>query len=246
LQRFIDNNKLYSYWATFLFLIKLDAYKTKKILNHLTGFYSKLILWVLDIKVILNQSIKTKPYFIVSNHLSYLDILIISSIKPTSYVTSLDIKNTLGLGQITEIAGCLYVNRKSRNNITRELEDIINALKNGLSVTVFPEATSTNGERVIRFKRSLYEAALESKTEVLPVCINYLRINDQNISKDNRDSLCWYGEMDFLSHLWKLCRQRKVEVELKVLDEIQDFNQDSKTLRDYTYELIASSFIAFT
>jgi 1-acyl-sn-glycerol-3-phosphate acyltransferase len=124
--------------SPFLITVKYFPYKTKKILNKSTTILSKILLFVLGIRVEKKgEFVKEKNYFIVSNHMSYIDIPILSSIFNTSYVTSTDIRETPGLGQIAELAGCLYVNRKSRENITNEIGDIERALLAGLNVTVF-------------------------------------------------------------------------------------------------------------
>lgn len=231
-----------------LFLKKFP-YQTKKILNRLVGVASKLILFILDVKVEIEsspQDIKFKNYFIVSNHLSYLDILILSSKVPTSYVTSLDIKKTPFLGKITELAGCLYVDRKNRRNIHAEIIDIEMALSFDLNVTVFPEATSTNGEQVLPFKRSLYQAAINSGRDVLPLSINYQLIGGEGINRLNRDTVCWYGDMDFLPHLWNLCLSNHITAELVFSAPINPLGEDVDTakLRDLSYEKICSNFVS--
>jgi 1-acyl-sn-glycerol-3-phosphate acyltransferase len=144
--------------APFFIFLKKYPYGTKKILNHIVGIYSKVLTWILGIKIShnLNTIDRNKNYFIVSNHLSYIDILLISSVLPTSFVTSVEMKNTPFLGQIIQLAGCLFVERRNKKNIMNEIGDIENALNKGLNVTVFPEATSTNGEQVLKFKRSLF------------------------------------------------------------------------------------------
>ncbi len=231
--------------SVFYIFLKKYPYGMRKILNKIIGTFSKVILLILNIKV--DSNIKRingdKSYLVVGNHLSYIDILVLNSIYPTSFVTSIEMKNTLVLGQITQLAGCLFVNRKNKSNINSEILDITNALKNDLSVTVFPEATSSNGEQVLPFKRSLFKAAIEAKRDVLPVTINYTEVDGRQLSRSNRDRVCWYGDMEFLPHLIALCRTKSVKVELNWdLENVQSYDQGVDDLKTKSFLSVFTNF----
>jgi lyso-ornithine lipid O-acyltransferase len=220
---------------------------TKKILNRLIRVCSKILLTILDIQI--EHNVKgisvRKGNFIVSNHLSYLDILVISSLVPTCFVTSIEMKKTPFLGQIIQLAGCLFVERRNRNNIHYEIKEIERALKAGLNVTVFPEATSTNGEQVLQFKRSLFQAAISGNANLLPLTLNYTHLNGNKVTLVNRDYLCWYGEMSFLPHLWKLCQQNDIVVQVVTTGyvEVNECEHCPSTLRDIAFNQVHSAFI---
>lgn len=183
-------------------------------------------------------------YLIVANHLSYLDAILMAYFRKTSFVTSMEIRATPLLGIITELGGCLYVERRSKENIHLEIAQIEQALKDGFNVVVFPEATSTNGEKVLPFKRPLFLAAVRAKVPVLPVVIQYNKINEEPVRRDNRDFLCWYGDMSFGSHFLKLCSFRRLEFTLKVLPEIpikDDSTRDS--LMEEAQKRIHSNYV---
>lgn len=216
-------------------------------------------LWVFRSKVILVMSryctwglklsgIQVKKYgittdmkFMVSNHLSYLDILVLCSQFPTTFVTSVEIRETPFLGLITKLGGCLYVERRSRENLSTEIKELTLALNKNIPVTVFPEATSTNAEAVLRFKRPLFQASLDSKTPVSPICINYLKIDGELFDVNNRDSVCWYGDMGFIPHLWDLMGKKSVVVELRLLNEIEA--AEPALLAEESHRRIQKSFI---
>ncbi len=195
-----------------------DPYRLR---DHLTSWlqsYSFLGLKVLGVRVrLLGEPLTEGEQLVVSNHLTYLDVLVLSSQKAGCFVTSEDIRRTTFLGQIVELAGCLFVDRKSRQNLAREIHQLTEALQAGLSVMVFPEATSTNGEGVLRFRRPLFNASLLSGRPVQPLCINYVQLGGEPTSVQNRDAVFWYGDMPFASHLWAMCGLGEMEVELTVL-----------------------------
>lgn len=166
----------------------------------------------------------------VGNHLSYLDILVIHAQLPTSFVTSREILETPVLGQVCQLAGCLFVERRNKHNIHNDLSELTRALSEGVNIAIFPEATSTNGEQLLRFRRPLYVAAIDAKKPVVPFCLNYRRVGGQPIDVRNRDQVFWYGDMDFAPHLWALSGSGGVEVELIFLKPILPGPEDDATI----------------
>jgi 1-acyl-sn-glycerol-3-phosphate acyltransferase len=208
---------------------------------------SKLVAKILRLDIQIENPQNARPnqnYLIVANHLSYLDAILMTNFRETSFVTSMEIRSTPVLGIITELGGCLYVERRSRENIHLEIAEIENALKAGFNVTVFPEATSTNGEKVLPFKRPLFLAALRAKVPVLPIVIQYESIDDEAVTKENRDALCWYGDMGFGKHFLKLNTFRKIKMKLKILPEIsikEDSTRD--TLMEEAFQKISQEYV---
>lgn len=197
----------------------VDKYWTRKQLTKLVSFYSQAFLLVLRIKPrFIGEEVllKNPNHLIVSNHLSYLDILIISSKIPSAFVTSTDIKATPFLGQIVTLAGCLFVNRKNKNNLKHEIQELRKALESGLNVVVFPEATSTNGDEVIRFRHPLFESSIATEKPILPLTLNYHSISNEPVTTKNRDIVCWYGEMGFFSHFLKVLDQSEIQVKVHI------------------------------
>lgn len=214
---------LYMGHASLVRIFVRDPWVVKKRLVRIISAYSRMGLTVLGIRVRLDGTLpdlENNNFLIVSNHLSYLDILVVSSVLPSCFVTSVEMKETPLLGQITSLAGCLFVERRNKMNLHQEIGELGEALQRGLSVVVFPEATSTNGEQILRFRRPLFNSALATDTPVLPVCLNYREIKSQPVTKANRDLLFWYGDMPFASHLWDVAGCGEVSVQLSILAPI--------------------------
>lgn len=150
-----------------------------------------------------------------------LDILVISSLHPTLFITSVDMRQTWGLGFLTEMGGCLYVERRSRSKLNKEIEEIRLALKQGFSVVLYPEGTSSNGERVLPFKKSLLTAAAGTGVPILPMVINYRRVNGEAVSLKWRDYVCWYGDQTFFPALLRILSVQSVDVEIEFLKEVR-------------------------
>lgn len=183
-----------------------------------------------------------RNYLIVSNHLSYLDILIIAAKIPTAFVTSTDIKNTPFLGQIVTLAGCLFVNRKNKENIKNEIKELREALNYGINVVVFPEATSTNGDEVLRFRHPLFEASIATSSPILPLTINYKRISKVPVNLNNRDIVCWYGDMGFFSHFLKVLEQKEILVELNISEPFTPSLINSIEAALKSHQIVSNNF----
>jgi 1-acyl-sn-glycerol-3-phosphate acyltransferase len=225
--------------------LQLDAKRVRPLLIHLTSFAARFMVMVLGLKVKVSGEVslwkKRGGHLIVANHMSYLDVILLAASRPTSFVTSVEIKRSLGLGQITQLAGCLFVNRQDRRSLVGEVSELAEALRAGLDVVVFPEATSTNGEALRRFKRPLFNAALKAQVPVLPVTINYLSANGERLTAQTRDALCWYGDMDFIPHFMALCRLKSAELSLHIETPISEV-EHTDTLTATAFERVSRHF----
>jgi 1-acyl-sn-glycerol-3-phosphate acyltransferase len=147
------------------------------------------------------------------------------------------------LGQIVKNAGCLFVERRNRKQIKKEIFEITDGLRHGVNVCIFPEATSTPGTEVLRFRRPLYNAAIESGVGLLPACISYKSINGESLSSANKDNIFWYGDMDFLPHMWNLMGQKNIVVSLSIFPEFKIEKEMSDTfLAEQTHKIVSQHY----
>lgn len=184
------------------------------------------------------------PGLIVGNHLGFLDILAIGGSRPMLFVTSQEMRETPVLGLLTEMAGCLYVERRNRLGIQGELKNIIEALKAGLNVCLYPEATSHNGEKVLPFKRTLISAAAHAGVPIYPYVFNFRSIDGEPFNLKYRDHVCWYGDMPFFTSMVAAFSLKKVDVEIKFLEPYHTtVDMDRAVVADELHARIAAHFI---
>jgi lyso-ornithine lipid O-acyltransferase len=158
-----------------------------------------------------------RKVLVVSNHTGYVDILAISSVLSTLYITSMDVKRTVLLGTITELAGSLFVDRRSKSRLLEEIAAIGATVESGHAVVLFPEGTSSNGEGVLPFKMALFSVAEREGFAVMPLCVRYTRINGEPITASNRDRVYYYGGIRFFPHILQLPLLRSVEVTMECM-----------------------------
>lgn len=180
---------------------------------------------------------------ILCNHLSYLDVLIIQSVLPAVFVTSVEVRETPLLGLLAELGGCLFVERRDRSGIPNEVSAIAEVLRDGTNVVVFPEGTSSNGERVLPFKVSMMDAASLGQTNILPLCLRYTSVDGKRFGPENRDYVAYHGDMEFLPHFRGLLSRSTVTAELTLLERVEVTPQeDRKTLAHAAHTRINQAY----
>lgn len=221
-----------------------ERWRRRRALALLAHAYARLAVRLLGISVELEgRFTRGGAAMIVSNHLSYVDILVLASLRPSCFVTSLETAALPGLGTLCRLAGCIFVDRRRVARLQAEIREVAEALGAGLDVAVFPEATSTNGDGVLRFRRALYQSAVDAGRTVQPVCLNYASIDGRPLGVQNRDKIYWYGTMTFLPHLWELVSCRSIVVRVRCLSPLCARTvPDSRRLAELSYESVRRSF----
>lgn len=207
--------------ALSIHLFTTDSHRRRKRFSQNVFTSCKKMLHALNIELeVTNAPFHDNRFLIVSNHLGYIDVFAIASTIPTLFVTSVEMKETPFLGLLTEMAGCMYVERRSRNNIHNEIKEIEVALNDGFNVVIFPEGRSTNGEKVHPFKKSLLMACAGSEANIMPAVVNYRSINGEPMQHKFRDWVCWYDDMSFIRSIWCATQINQCNLTLDFLEEV--------------------------
>jgi 1-acyl-sn-glycerol-3-phosphate acyltransferase len=190
-----------------------------------TSAFARIALILLGIRVHVKHTDflhkAGKGCLIVSNHLSYVDVLVLASLIPSVFTTSVELRNTVLLGTLARLSGSIFVERRRPSGLKQEIEVIAIALGQGLPVVLFPEGTTSNGDRVHPFKNSLFESAFMAHADILPVCLHYSGVNQERLTPRNRDSVFYYGGVSFGKHLFRLLSLASVDIEVVALKAIK-------------------------
>ena len=211
----------------------------------INSFLGKIALSLLNMKVQIDGSVPAgRSFFIVSNHMSYIDPLVLFNALSAVFVTSVEVRENKTLGPLCRLSECYFVERRNKFNIKQEIDDIGQYLRLGCNVVLFPEGTSTNGETILRFKTSFFQVAVNENATILPVCLQYLQIDGEDITPANRDSLYWYGNMGFFEHLVLILSLRKVKARITILPELPVEGKDKNTLAAIAQQRIEEFYFA--
>ena len=150
-----------------------------------------------------------KSGLLVSNHLGYLDIVVICSVAPTVFVSKAEVRRWPVFGWLAALGGTIFIQRERRTHVGEVNQEIEKALADGALVVIFPEGTSSNGETVLPFRAPLLEPALRGGHEISLACLRY-ELDDG----DPKTEVCYWGNHTFFSHLLNLLGKRRVRATL--------------------------------
>lgn len=162
------------------------------------------ILRVLDAEVTTRGPIPLKG-LLVSNHLSYLDILVISATTPAVFIAKSEVKRWPVFGWFAILSGSLFVQRNRRSDVARLNREVARVLDTGGLVVLFPEGTSSDGRQVLPFKSSLLEPVTRLNHPLSAACIGY-HLPDGDPGED----VCYWGDMTLAPHLVNLFSKSKI------------------------------------
>jgi len=121
------------------------------------------------------QSRHGRPAMLVANHISWIDIFAIDAVMPARFVAKSEVARWPLVGWLSTRAGTLYVSRSRRHDTARINRDMSAALERDELVAVFPEGTTTDGTRILKFHSSLLQPAVSVQAAILPVALSYTR-----------------------------------------------------------------------
>lgn len=197
-----------------------------KIVSRLNRVYTLLLRLILNIKVTVagdEGQLERGGYVIIANHTSYVDGIVLGAIFPIVFVSKKEVRSWPIVGQWNILCGTIFIDRQHKKLVSSLVHEMARKLKQEANILLFPEGTSTNGERMLPFQTVPLAAPLRSRSIIVPTTIAYKSIDDRPVSAANRDLIYWYGEMDFISHFWKLLSLRGVEVLVTIQPKVECF-----------------------
>lgn len=200
-------------------------------------FYHRIILKLLSIKIKIVGTPSADASLIVSNHASWIDIFIISSIIHTSFVAKNDVSTWPFVSYLAKLQKTIFIDRNSPKKLTETSDIIKNRLLNHENVTIFPEGTSTDGNKILPFKSSIFiicEKIRRSEIKIQPISIAYKKYNGLTMGRTQRQLIAWYGDMNLLSHLYGIIKAGNFDIEVTFHNKIDI--SENKTRKDIAKE----------
>jgi len=161
-------------------------------------------LLAIDVRPI-GSPLSEGPVLYVCNHASYLDVSVLGTLLDGRFVAKAEVARWPIIGALSALQGTIFVDRKAQG-ARIQADDLRLALRTGASLVLFPEGTSSDGNRVLPFKSTLFAAADAIvdgiEVRVQPVTIAYTRPRGLPMERRMRPYFAWYGDMTLVSHLW--------------------------------------------
>jgi len=188
--------------------------------------WAKVWCSILGMKVTQHGTPPKLPFILVSNHLGYLDILLLQRVVPAWFVSKADVRGWPLIGMMTRSGHVLFINRGRKRDVQRINERMAEILDQNQGVLFFPEGTSHRGDQVHPLKTSLLAIASHSGHPIHTAVISY---QTEPGDPPPSEVLCWWGDHEFVPHLLKVLTLRRFHATLHFPPEAVQ-NPDRKAL----------------
>ena len=209
---------------------------------HIMRAWSRKLLRILAVETVVEGPAPhwSGPVMVVANHVSWLDIFVISSVRATRFIAKREIREWPGVGWIVEKAGTLFLKREARRDLARMGEEVHAALARHDCVGLFPEGTTTEGDHLLKFHGSLFEPAIRNAARIVPAVLRY---------ETPSGALCrnasFAGEITFMQCLSRIVRERRIVARIEFLEPVDATGRERRELAADLHRRIASRLSAW-
>lgn len=159
---------------------------------------------LLGLRVRVEGTPANPPLLIAANHVSWLDITLLGSVLPVSFISKSEIASWPVAGLLARLQRTVFIDRNRRSAAGAAVQSIGQRVGAGDVMVLFAEGTTGDGNRVLPFRSALLGAAATGPVTVQPVALAYERIRGVPVGMVDRPRIAWYGDMDFVPHFRKL------------------------------------------
>ncbi|WP_331373073.1 lysophospholipid acyltransferase family protein [Sinorhizobium chiapasense] len=164
---------------------------------------------------------RRRPLLLSANHVSWKDILVLSSVADVVFVAKSEVKTWPVFGILARLQASVFIERDQKRTTGHQVSEIGRRLANGEIVVLFPEGTTSDGNRLLDIKTSLFGAAASAVphsptgvVHVQPLAISYTGIHGMPMGRYNRPIAAWPGDIGLLPHLLGVLREGALDVDV--------------------------------
>jgi 1-acyl-sn-glycerol-3-phosphate acyltransferase len=194
------------------------------------------------VRITVEGPVPAAPFYLVSNHLSYLDIVVYAATMPARFVAKREVRDWPVVGFLARAGGTIFIDRTVKRDAVRVLQDLGSAVVEGDGVVVFAEATSSPGHMVLPFRPALLEWAARAGHPVHYASLAYRTPDD---APPAHLAVCWWGDMTFGRHLVELSSLAWIDATVR-LGAGPISERDRKRLADRLHRAVSEQFTPVT
>lgn len=176
-----------------------------------------------------------EPAMIAANHVSWIDIFLVLSARPARFIAKSEIRDWPVAGWIADKSGTLFIRRGRRHDIARINTLVHDAMGDGDCVGLFPEGTTTEGDRLLKFHTSLFEPALANGARIHPCAIRY-----QHADGSPCPQMAYAGETTFMESFALVIAQKGVTARIAFAPAIEAGVSDRRAVAHLAHERVAT------
>ena len=193
-----------------------------KIRRRIPRLWHRVACRVLGLKVRVHGTLEQKrPLLLAANHASWKDILVLGSVADVVYIAKAEVRGWPVFGVLARLQATIFVEREQRQKTGDQVNEIAERLTAGEIVVLFPEGTTSDGNRLMEIKTSLFGAAASAVPHapdgvvfIQPVSIAYTGVHGMAMGRFHRPLAAWPGDIELLPHLMGVVREGAVDVDV--------------------------------
>jgi 1-acyl-sn-glycerol-3-phosphate acyltransferase len=212
--------------------------------RRLPGIYHRIVARIMGFELVVTGApVGKTPVLFIGNHVSYLDIIVLSAAVNGSFVAKVEIASWPLFGWLAKLQRTIFIERRA-SRVRVQQDEIGMRLAAGDNLFLFPEGTSNDGTHVRPFKSALFAVAERKVADqpliVQPFSIAYTRLDGLPIGRDWRPLYAWYGDMTLGGHMWRVLGLGRVQADLIFHDPVvfEAFGT-RKALADHCWQVVA-------
>lgn len=218
-------------------------------------WYHRYVCRLLGVRIhVTGKLAGDKAVLVVANHVSWLDIPVLSAVGPVSFVAKKEVAGWPFVSWLAKLQRSVFVDRTRRIRAQRSASEIATRLADGDTIVLFAEGTSSDGNRVKPFKTALFAAAgLGPITETRQsdtICtqtlaLAYTHRHGLPLGRRGRSSIGWFGDKELASHAWAVLKGGPLDVHVKIGEpvDLRQF-QNRKALARYLENQVRNDVVS--
>jgi lyso-ornithine lipid O-acyltransferase len=196
--------------------------------------WHRIVLRALGIRVTVHGALAAeRPLMIASNHISWTDILVVSSVAKVCFIAKSELGRWPIFGMLARFQRTVFVERDRRRKSGEQASELAQRLAAGDVMVLFAEGSTSDGNMILPFKSTLFGAAeiairehAADKVWVQPVAVTYLRLHGMPMGRQHRPLAAWIGDMDLIPHFMAILREGAIDVDV-YFGEPAEFSAES-------------------
>ncbi|MBX9469518.1 MAG: 1-acyl-sn-glycerol-3-phosphate acyltransferase [Rhizobium sp.] len=198
--------------------------------------WHRMALWFLGIRVHVHGTLDTRrPLMIAANHASWKDILVLGSLADVAFIAKTEVASWPVFGFLAKLQKTIFVVREEKRRAGDQVNEIAARMADGEIVVLFPEGTTSDGNRILDIKSSLFGAAAaalpneeDAVVHVQPVAIAYTRVQGMPMGRYHRPIAGWPGDVGLVEHLIGVLRAGAIDVDVTFGETVYFKKGDSR------------------
>jgi lyso-ornithine lipid O-acyltransferase len=215
-------------------------------------WYHRQVCKIVGIRLHIDGEVaEEQGVLLISNHVSWLDITVLSAVAPVSFVAKQEVASWPFVSWLAKLQRSVFVDRTRRDEASDKANEILSRLQSGDHVVLFAEGTSSDGNSVVPFKTALFAAVkpiggapMGANVSAQTIALTYTKLYGLPLCRRGRPVVAWYGDMDMASHAWKLLGLGPLDVYIKLGPPVLlDQFPDRKALARYAEDKVRTGVV---